>query len=70
MAAVTVRLPLVSGSLQAASLDRLRAPLRLLGEVVYPDHAPRRWPVAAHQGSWLTSSSQGLERWQGSGVLA
>jgi hypothetical protein len=53
-----------------------RAPLRLLGEVIYPDVGaavcpegpcpegqPRRWPVAAHQGTWLTTSSQGLQRW-------
>lgn len=48
-----------------------RAPLQLLGEVIYPDvgeagcpeDQPRRWPVAAHQGTWLTTSSQGLQRW-------
>jgi hypothetical protein len=48
-----------------------RAPLRLLGEVIYPDVGeavcpegqPRRWPVAAHQGTWLTRSSKGLQRW-------
>jgi hypothetical protein len=41
-----------------------RAPLRLLGEVAYPDRPPRRWPVAAHQGTWLTRNSQGLQRWR------
>jgi hypothetical protein len=41
-----------------------RAPLRLLGEVAYPDRPPRSWPVAAHQGTWLTRSSQGLQRWR------
>jgi hypothetical protein len=41
-----------------------RAPLRLLGEVIYPDHPPRSWPVAVHQGTWLTRSSQGLHRWR------
>jgi hypothetical protein len=48
-----------------------RGPLRLLGEVIYPDVGelvdpdgqPRSWPVAAHQGTWLTRSSQGLQRW-------
>ena len=48
-----------------------RAPLRLLGEVIYqdvgelvdPEGQPRSWPVAAHQGTWLTRSSQGLQRW-------
>jgi hypothetical protein len=48
-----------------------RAPLRLLGEVIYPDVGelvdpdgqPRSWPVAAHQGTWLTRSCKGLQRW-------
>jgi hypothetical protein len=48
-----------------------RAPLRLLGEVIYPDIGelvdpdgqPQSWPVAAHRGTWLTRSSQGLQRW-------
>jgi hypothetical protein len=53
-----------------------RAPLRLLGEVIYPEVGaavcpeglcpegqPRRWPVAAHQGTWLTRSCKGLQRW-------
>jgi hypothetical protein len=52
-----------------------RAPLRLLGEVSYPDvgnvRYPEdlypedlpRWPVAAHQGTWLTRSARGLQRW-------
>jgi hypothetical protein len=48
-----------------------RAPLRPLGEVIYPDHGevarpegqPRSWPVAAPQGTWLTRGPQGLHRW-------
>jgi hypothetical protein len=40
-----------------------RAPLRLLGEILYPDAETRTWSVVPHQGTWLTRSSHGIQRW-------
>jgi hypothetical protein len=40
-----------------------RAPMRLLGEVVYPDDEPPGWIVGPHHGTWLTISDHGVQRW-------
>jgi hypothetical protein len=40
-----------------------RAPMRLLGEVVYPGDEPPGWIVGPQQGSWLTVSDHGIHRW-------
>ena len=40
-----------------------RAPMRLLGEVVYPDGEPPGWIGGLHQGTWLTIGDRGVQRW-------
>jgi hypothetical protein len=40
-----------------------RAPMRLLGEVVYPGDEPPGWIVGPQQGTWLTVSDHGIHRW-------
>jgi hypothetical protein len=40
-----------------------RAPMRLLGEVVYPGDEPPCWIVGPQQGTWLTVSDHGVHRW-------
>jgi hypothetical protein len=40
-----------------------RAPMRLLGEVVYPDREPPGWIVGPHQGTWLTIGDHSFQRW-------
>ena len=40
-----------------------RAPLRLLGEVVYPGDGPPGWSVRPQQGTWLTVNDHGVHRW-------
>ena len=40
-----------------------RAPMRLLGEVVYPGDEPQGLIVGPQQGTWLTVSDHGVHRW-------
>jgi hypothetical protein len=40
-----------------------RAPMRLLGEVVYPGDEPPGWIAGPQQGTWLTVSDHGVHRW-------
>jgi hypothetical protein len=40
-----------------------RAPMRLLGEVVYPGDEPPGWIIGPQQGTWLTVTDHGVHRW-------
>jgi hypothetical protein len=40
-----------------------RAPMQLLGEVVYPGDQPPGGIVGPQQGTWLTASDHGVHRW-------
>jgi hypothetical protein len=40
-----------------------RAPMRLLGEVVYPGDEPTGWIAGPGQGTWLTVGDHGIDRW-------
>jgi hypothetical protein len=53
----TVRERLVALEVSYPDVGNVRYP-----EDLYPEDLPR-WPVAAHQGTWLTRSARGLQRW-------